>query len=272
MPTVTLDGVRTHWLEAGSGEPVVVLLHAFPFHAGMWEPQLAGLSGACCVIAPDLLGFGGSDAPDDPGAYSVDAWADGVAALLAHLGIDRVVLGGLSMGGYAAFAFLRRHRRRLAGLVLADTRPGPDSAEVAQRRSDQAAQVAAEGTASLVDTMLEGLLARHTLAHRPAVVEAARRLMGNPANGVIGALGAMRRRPDSTPDLATIDVPTLVVVGDDDRPSPPQVARAMADAIPSATLAVLADAGHLSNLEAPDQFNEEVTALLGRCRSRGGAH
>lgn len=272
MPTTTLDGTRMHWLEAGAGEPVVVLLHAFPLHAGMWEPQLEGLSDRCRVVAPDLLGFGGTDAPEDPGAYSVDRWADGVAALLDHLGLDGVVLGGLSMGGYVTFAFLRRHRHRLAGLVLADTRPGPDTPEVAERRTAQARQIAEEGTRRLIETLLEGLLGEHTRAHRPAVVESARRLMANPASGFVGALEAMKRRPDSTPDLPSIDVPTLVVVGNDDRASPPETAREMADAIPCASLAVIPHAGHLSNLEEPEAFNREVAVLVRRCQAPGSSH
>lgn len=266
MPSVTIDGDRLHWLEEGSGEPAVVLLHAFPLHAGMWTPQLTGLSDRFRVVAPDMLGFGGSDAPDAPDAYSVDRWADGVAGLLDHLGLDRVVLGGVSMGGYVAFAFHRRHRRRVAGLVLADTRPGPDTPEVAERRRAQARRVADEGTAGLIETLLDGLLGRHTRAHRPEVIDATRRLMvGNAASGVIGALEAMRRRPDSTPDLASIDVPTLVVVGADDTLSPPDVARDLCAAIPGATLALLADAGHLSSVEAPEAFDREVAALAGSC-------
>ncbi len=272
MPTAVVDGVRTHWLEAGRGEPAVVLLHAFPLHAGMWEPQLEGLSDRYRVVAPDLLGFGASDAPDDPNAYSVDRWADAVAGLLDHLGLDRVVLGGLSMGGYVAFAFWRRHRHRLAGLVLADTRPGFDTAEVADRRSAQARQVADEGTTTLIETLLGGLLGDHTRAHRPMVVDAARRLMDNPPAGFIGALEAMKRRADSTPDLASIDVPTLVVVGDDDAASPPEVARHMADAIPQATLAVIPGAGHLSSFEEPEAFTREVAALVARCQSPGRSH
>lgn len=262
----TVDGARIHYLDQGSGEPAVVLLHAFPLHAGMWAPQLEALSARVRVVAPDLAGFGGSDAPDDPDAYSVGGWADSVAGLVEHLGLDRVVLGGLSMGGYAAFAFLRRHRSRLAGLVLADTRPGPDSEEVAARRTAQQRQVAAEGTAAVIDTLVEGLLGEHTRRHRLELVTTARSLMDNPAAGYIGALEAMKRRPDSTADLAGIDVPTLVVVGEADTLSPPDVARAMQGAIPGADLAVLPDAGHLSNLESADAFNAAVIDLLGRCQ------
>ncbi|MGI8757833.1 MAG: alpha/beta fold hydrolase [Acidimicrobiales bacterium] len=267
MPTVDLDGTRLHYLDSGAGEPAVVLLHAFPLHAGMWKPQIEALQGRARVITPDLAGFGGSHAPDDPGAYSVDGWADSVAALADHLGLDRVVLGGLSMGGYAAFSFVRRHRDRLAGLVLADTRPGPDTAEVADRRSSQQRQVSAEGTAGLIETLLQGLLGDHTRQHHPDLVERVRGLMDNPPAGFVGALEAMKRRPDSTPVLAGIHVPTVVVVGDQDGPSPPAVAREMQTAIPGATLAVLPRAGHLSNLEAPDAFNQVMADLLARCQS-----
>lgn len=261
-----VDGARVHYLDQGAGEPALVLLHAFPLHAGMWAPQLEALSPRVRVVAPDLAGFGASDVPEDPNAYSVEAWADSVAGLADHLGLDRIVLAGLSLGGYVAFSFLRRHRARLAGLVLADTRPGPDSTEAAERRTSQQRQVAGEGTAALIDTLVQGLLSEHTRLHRPELVDTARHLMDNPPAGYVGALEAMKRRPDSTPELAGIDVPTLVAVGGEDALSPPDVARDMQAAIPGAELSVLASAAHLSNLEAVDAFNAAVMDLLGRCQ------
>jgi pimeloyl-ACP methyl ester carboxylesterase len=269
MPVATIDGARTHYLDQGEGEPALVLLHAFPLRAAMWTSQLDALSATTRVVAPDLLGFGATDAPDDPGAYSVDVWADQVAGLLDHLDLERVVLGGLSMGGYAAMAFVRRHRARLAGLVLADTRPGPDSPEVAQRRRDQIHQIKEQGTAELIETLLTGLLGEYTKRHRPDVVSTARSLMDSSSAGFIGALEAMISRPDSTSDLAAVEVPTLVVVGDLDTLSPPEVARTMQAAIPGSVLTVLPDAGHLSNLEAPDAFSAVVGHLVGRCREAG---
>ncbi len=262
MPVASVAGHAVHHLDEGDGEPALVLLHAFPLHAGMWAPQIMALAGLTRVVAPDLLGFGATDAPEDPAVYSVDAWADQVAGLLDHLGLGRVVLGGLSMGGYAAFAFVRRHRDRLAGLVLADTRPGPDTAEVAERRRRQARQVSERGTTELRESLLGGLLGEHTRAQRPDVVDAVRALSDNPPAGFVGALTAMRHRPDSTPDLAGIEVPTLVVVGDEDTLSPPEVAQAMHAAIPRSTLAVLPRAGHLSNLEAPNAFGAALDGLL----------
>lgn len=264
MPVVTLDGRRVHWLDQGDAEPALVLLHAFPLDARMWAPQIKALPPRTRVVAPDLLGFGATDVPDDPAGYSVDAWADQVAGLIDHLGLGPVVLGGLSMGGYVAFAFVRRHRAALAGLVLADTRPGPDAPEVAERRRAQARQVSERGTAELRETLLAGLLSEHTQQHRPDVVEAARALTDQPPAGFVGALRALRSRPDSTPDLAGIEVPTLVVVGDQDALSPPDVAQTMATAIPDSTLAVLPHAGHLASLEAPGAFNDAIGQHLER--------
>lgn len=272
MPYAEVDGARLHYLDTGPGPPgpdhgappALVLLHAFPLHSGMWARQIEALSGARRVIAPDLLGFGGSDAPDSLFRYSMLGYADQVAGLLDRLDLDRVVLAGLSMGGYVSFAFHRQYADRLAGLILADTRAGADTSEVFERRTDQQDQVARLGTTALIEVLLAGLVSDHTRAHRLELVEQIRRLMANPAAGYIGALEAMKHRPDATGELAAITVPTLVIAGEDDAQSPPDVARAMQAAIPGAELVVLPRAAHLSNMEAPEEFNAAVSDFLDR--------
>ena len=264
VPFAEVDGVRLHYADAGSGEPALVLLHAFPLHAGMWAPQIEHLSSQRRVIAPDMLGFGGSDAPDSLFRYTMLGYADLVAGLLDHLGLGRVAVGGLSMGGYVAFAFLREYRERVAALILADTRAAADTTEVFERRTDQQDQVARVGTTALIETLLGGLLSDHTKANRLDLVEQVRRLMANPPAGFIGALEAMKHRPDATEELAAVSVPTLVVVGEDDVLSPPEVARDMHRRIPGSELVVLPHAGHLSNLEATDEFNAAVADFLAR--------
>lgn len=264
MPSAEVDGVRLQYADVGVGEPALVLLHAFPLHAGMWKPQLEHLSAQHRVIAPDFLGFGGSDAPDSMYRYTVQGYADLLAGLLDLLGLNRVAVGGLSMGGYVAFAFLREHAERVTALVLADTRAAADTNEVFERRTDQQDQVARIGTTALIEVLLGGLLSEHTRATRLELVEQVRRLMANPAAGFIGALEAMKHRPDSTDDLGRISVPTLVVVGEDDALSPPEVARDMHERIEGSELAVLAGAGHLSNLEAAGEFNATVGDFLSR--------
>jgi pimeloyl-ACP methyl ester carboxylesterase len=271
VPFAEVDGVRVHYLDAGpngpgldagTGEPALVLLHAFPLHGGMWTPQVEHLSSTRRVVVPDLLGFGGSDAPDTMFRYTMLGYADLVAGLLDRLGLDKVVLGGLSMGGYVALAFLRQYGERVAALILADTRASADTHEVFERRTDQQDQVARIGTTALIETLLAGLLSDHTRDHRLELVEQVRRLMDNPPAGFIGALEAMKHRPDSTDELRAVTVPTLVVVGEDDSLSPPDVARDMQERIRGSELAVLPRAGHLSNLEAADEFNAAVAGFL----------
>jgi pimeloyl-ACP methyl ester carboxylesterase len=264
MPTVIVEGTTINYVDvhAGAGGPTVLLLHAFPLHSGMWQPQLDALSGRHRVIAPDLKGFGASDAPDRESAYSMANYADEVAALLAALGIDEVVVVGLSMGGYVAFSLLDRHRPLVSGLVLADTRAGRDSEEILAKRTEQQQQVREQGTMAVIDTLLDTLLSEHTQELRPEVVVEARRLMDNPPAGFVGALEAMKSRPDATARLGAIDVPTLVLVGDHDKPSPPEVARAMHEQIQSSRFMVLPNAGHLTNLEVPDVFNQALSDFL----------
>jgi 3-oxoadipate enol-lactonase len=264
VPFAEVDGVRLHYLDAGSGAPALVLLHAFPLHSGMWAPQIQHLSPQRRVIAPDFLGFGGSDAPDSMYRYTMFGYADLLAGLLDRLDLDRVALCGISMGGYVALAFLRQYPERVSALVLADTRAGADATQVFERRTDQQDQVARIGTAALIEVLLAGLLSDTTRASRLELVEQVRRLMANPAAGYIGALEAMKHRPDATDELAGISVPTLVIVGEDDSLSPPEVARDMHDRIPGSELAVLPDAGHLSNLEAAEEFNAAVADFLAR--------
>ena len=268
MPTVTVDGTRLSYLEAGSGDPAVVLLHAFPFHSGMWEDQVQALAGRHRVVAPDLKGFGSSEAPADVAEYSMETYADEVAALIRSLALGPSVLVGLSMGGYVAFSLYHRHRHLVRALVLADTRAGTDSPEVLERRANHQRLVVDEGTVPVIDAHIETLLTEQTREHRREVVQRARKLMDNPPAGFVGALEAMKTRPDASSQLSAVDVPTLVLVGSEDQPSPPEVAEAMHREIPDSRLVVLEGAGHLSNLEVPDEFNRALLEFLDELAGR----
>jgi pimeloyl-ACP methyl ester carboxylesterase len=265
VPFVDVEGVDLHYVDVGVGDPPVLLLHAFPLHSDMWAPQVACLAANHRVVVPDLKGFGRSSAPDDAGSYSMGDYVRQVVALARVLRLEGVVLGGLSMGGYVAFSLVARNLDLLAGLVLADTRAGKDTPEVYQRRTDQQDQVRREGTDALVETLLGGLLAPDTLENRPQLVEQVRRIMSsNPPAGFIGGLEAMKGRPDSLPTLGAVKVPTLVLVGEHDGPSPPDVVRVWQQRIPESELVVIPGAGHLSNLEDPDTFNTALTDFLDR--------
>jgi 3-oxoadipate enol-lactonase len=262
MPTVEVNGTKLNYIDTGGDGAAVVLLHAFPFGASMWEPQIDALGDRFRLIAPDLKGFGGSDAPGDRSSYSVDNYADEVKGLLDELGLDKVTLGGLSMGGYIALAFLRKYPDVVDALVLADTRAEADPPEGVEKRSGQQKQVEAEGISGMVNALPNALLGQATRDKKPDVIENIKRLMDQPAEGYIGALEAMKTRPDSTSGLTKIGVPTLIIVGEEDGLTPPDFSRTMHEHIGGSRLVVIPEAGHLSNLEAPEAFNGALAEFL----------
>jgi pimeloyl-ACP methyl ester carboxylesterase len=239
----------------------LLLLHAFPLNARMWEGQLALADTGWRVIAPQLRGFdaGGGDPP----AVSLDDYAGDVIDLLDALHLKQVVVGGLSMGGYVAFALLRFAARYVQGLVLADTRSQADTPEGLAGRARLLQVVQDKGPSAVADEMIPKLLGETTKRTRPAVVEQARSLaLASSAAAIAGAIRALMTRPDSTPLLSSIHVPTLIVVGDEDALTPPLASEEMQRAIAGSELVRIPQAGHLSNLEQPDLFNAALAAFL----------
>jgi 3-oxoadipate enol-lactonase len=238
------------------------MVHGYPFDHMLWQSQMGALSDIAQVIAPDLRGFGQSDAPG--GIYTMEAYADDLAAQLDTLKIERAVVCGLSMGGYIALAVWKKYASRVCGLILADTRAGADAPAARQTRLDTVEQVKQHGSKPAADAMLPRLLTEATRQSRPDLVEFAHAMMlrQSPA-GVIGAQLGMAERPDSTPALPTINVPTLAVFGDQDVITPAETeGRNLAAAIPGAQLVVIPNAGHLANLEQPEAFNVAVREYL----------
>ena len=249
--------------ECGAGLPVV-LLHGFPHDRTLWAPQLGAFVDACRCIAPDLRGFGESRV-EPP--FTMDRYADDVVALLDKLGIDRAVIGGLSMGGYVAFAIWRRHRDRVRALVLADTRAGADSDDARAARRAQIDLVRSRGAAVLAAQLVTGQLGARTRERHPDIVEVVRDMIARAAvEGIAGALDAMLNRPDSTPTLATIDVPTLILVGEEDGLTPLAESQKLNAGIAGSRLETIAGAGHLSNIERPAAFNHVLSEFVGRLR------
>lgn len=247
--------------ESGAGSPLV-LLHGFPLDHSMWRAQLDGLSNRCRVIAPDLRGFGASPPTGDK--VTMAQFADDVASLLDGLAIrEPVTMCGLSMGGYIALEFWRRHRARLNALILCDTRAAADAPEVAQNRLVAADRVLQEGQAFLTGSMTPRLLAKNTLEHRPDVVQTLRSMMTAASRaGIAAAARGMAERADFTSDLGQIDCPVLAIVGQEDAVSPPAEMRGMADAIPDASFVDIASAGHMSPMENPTEVNTSILAFL----------
>jgi pimeloyl-ACP methyl ester carboxylesterase len=228
----------------------------------MWRPQLEAVPDGCRFIAPDLPGFGGEE-PPNLSSPSMDAYADDVVALLDALEIDRAVIGGLSMGGYATFALFRRAPERFSGMLLADTRSTPDTPEGKAARRAISELVRSHGAEAVANQMVDKLLGPTTRRRRSRVVDDVRRLItANTVRGIDDGVQALIGRPDSTPDLERISVPTLIIVGEEDAITPVADSEAMHAAIDRSHLVVLPEAGHLSNLEVPEDFSEVLQNFL----------
>jgi 3-oxoadipate enol-lactonase len=256
-----LDRIRLGYDEAGRGNgPPVLFLHGFPHNRALWSAQLAGLSAQSHCIALDLRGFGESSVAPP---YSMDQYADDVAAFMDKLEINQAVVCGLSMGGYVALAMWRRHQQRIKALVLADTRATPDSEEAREKRRSMAQLARDRGSGAVAQAVLPTMVGERTRENSPHVVNAVYRILTS-ANvaGIVGALEAMRERPDSTPILSTIDVLTLIVVGEDDVLTPLADSEAMHRVIYGSRLQVIGRAGHVSNVERPAAFNHVLGEFL----------
>jgi pimeloyl-ACP methyl ester carboxylesterase len=256
----TVNGITLSYTDEGQG-PALVLIHGFPLSRGAWQKQVDAFSSTHRVIAPDLRGLGQSEA--QPGTNTMDRFADDVHALLRQLDTGPVVLAGHSMGGYVALAFARRHAATLRGLVLVGTKAGADTPEGAAGRRTTAEKVKLEGIDGVVNAMAPKMLAA---SNQDAAMAAQVRDLMEPSKpeGVIAALLGMAERPDSTPSLGQIRVPTLVVTGADDTVIPPAESEALAKNIPGAQLRVIPNAGHLVAFERADEFNAALREWLHR--------
>lgn len=260
MQYVEVHGTTFGFQSKGEGD-LAVFVHGFPLDHRMWLAQLDALADVRRCVAPDLRGSGRSD-PLGPLVLSMEQIADDVAGIIETLGYESADIVALSMGGYAALALWERHRDRVRSLVLMDTRPGADSEAGRAGRRETAERVADDGVDALVSGLQSALLSPGaTLAARTrlrAMIEA------TPAESVVAALEGMARRADRTDVLASIDVPVLVMVGEDDGLTPPDVAEHMVGLIPRSQLVVLPGAGHLPPIETPEAVSEALRTFWER--------
>jgi 3-oxoadipate enol-lactonase len=234
----------------------LLLIHAFPLDARMWEPQLGSLGSRLPLVVPHLPGFGATEGPE---VMTMAVAAEACTRALDEAGVDTAVVCGLSMGGYVAFELWRVARPRVTALVLANTKAEPDAPDGAAARRALADRLRSEGHGFLVDQP-------PPLLREDAPAELQERVRGwigeQTPDAIAAAALGMAERPDSVPDLPTIDVPTIVITGSLDRLIPPDVTAGIADGVETAELLRIEGVGHLSNLEAPEAFSEALGELL----------
>jgi len=258
MKHIEVDGVRIAFHDHGAGRPVL-LLHGFPLSSESFRPQLEALGGKLRLIVPDHRGFGESGPPGTE-ATEMSRIARDALAVLDALGLRRAVVGGVSMGGYAAMAMLREDAGRVAGLVLIDTQAAADDEAGKARRADTAKAVEARGAQALVDSMLGKLVSDRC---PPAARDAVEKLIrAQSPRGCAAAVRGMALRPASHDVLSRFAGPSLVVVGEQDVITPPARARELAKLLQGSKLVEIPGAGHLSNQEAPAAFNAAAESFL----------
>ncbi|MGI9168395.1 MAG: alpha/beta fold hydrolase [Pyrinomonadaceae bacterium] len=253
-------GIEIAYDDLGSG-PSVVLLHGYPFNRSMWRDQLGELQQHHRVIIPDLRGHGESAVTESPA--TMQRMAGDVASLLETLNISRATIGGLSMGGYVALAFYRLFPLRVRSLVLADTRAQADTEEAKQNREKEAQKALQEGMEGIADALLPKLLAAETVSKRPEIVKRVRKMIVETApEGAAATLRGMAERQDQTSFLSRIIAPTLILVGSEDALTPVADAEIMHREIGGSRMQVVEGAGHVSNIENPQEFNQALVKFL----------
>lgn len=263
MKTIKAAGTEFAVHDQGTGSPIL-FVHGFPLDHSMWEAQLDSLARSHRVIAPDLRGFGASKIAE--GTVTMEEYSDDLAAILNELHVTApIAFCGLSMGGYIGWQFFQRHRVRLGSLILIDTVAKADSEEAAAQRHKTAETVLAQGSEVMAKVMPDKLFAESTREHKPAIVENVKTVIRKTApSSIAAALRGMAKRPDSTPVLKQIDVPTLVICGAEDQITPPKEMRKMAAAIDEAEYAEVANAGHMTPMEQPEAVTTAIRQFLNR--------
>ena len=256
MPTLCSDDAEIFYEIQGQG-PAVVLLHPFPAHHEFWLPVIPALESRYQLILPDLRGHGNSEVGQGPALMAKHA-AD-VARVMDAAGVGTAAFIVCSIGGYIVFEFLRRFRPRVAALALCNTRPQPDTAEARANRLKAADTVLEQGTEQFLQGMIPKLLGSTTVSTRPDLVEGALRMMRKMSPEDISLVQrGMAARSDSVRDLEHINLPTLIIIGEEDTFSTPADGELMRQNIPGSRLKIIPKSGHYAPWERP----EAVAPLL----------
>jgi 3-oxoadipate enol-lactonase len=267
MGAASINGITIGYDDAGVGENVLVLVHGHPFDRSMWRPQVLEISSkGWRVIAPDLRGYGESSVI--PGKTTLDIFATDIATLLDRLNIQEIVIGGLSMGGQIVMEFCRLYPEQVRGVLLAATFPRGETEEGKRTRAKMADRLLREGMETYAEEVLPKMVAPRNIAALPAVAEHVRSMMraAHPA-GAAAALRGRAERPDYESALASLDVPALVVVGNEDAFTTRTDAEQMHLLLRRSELVWMEGVGHMPNLEREVEFNAALGRFLDRVAS-----
>jgi len=256
-----VNGLQSYYVDDGPrSRPTVVLVHGFPLSSEMWQSQIKALKKDYRVIAYDLRGQGRSGAGD--GQFTLESLVDDLIALLDKLKIEKAILCGLSMGGYVSLRAVERESRRVSGLILCDTKSEADTDEAKLARAATIKSIKKLGVKLFAENFLRGALSPPSMSDQHLVNTATKLICRNKPLGLCGTLLALAGRTDTSKFLPMISVPTLILVGDSDKITPPDLSRRMHSAIQGSELRLIPESGHLSSMENPTEFNSYVLSFL----------
>ena len=261
---IQVNGINISYFEAGldTGLPVI-FIHGFPFNKSMWKTQLATLSVSHRCIAYDVRGHGNSDAGD--GEFSVTQFADDLISFMDLLRIKKSIVVGLSMGGYIVLNAIRKHPNRIAGLILCDTQCAADTEEGRDKRKKTIAFIQKNGLEVYAEESLKNLFAPASFqSKKEEVLFIQNAILKTRPESICFTLQALADRKETCSMLEQIKVPVLILVGQEDKITSPEVAEKMHSLISNSELQIIENAGHLSNLENPERFNEHVKLFLSK--------
>jgi pimeloyl-ACP methyl ester carboxylesterase len=261
MKTKTvINGISLAYEDCGAGAPLL-LIHGFPLSRRIWAPQITALSNKFRIIAPDLRGFGESDAPEGP--YSMELFSNDLISLLDHLGIAQTAACGMSMGGYVLLNLLERYPERITAACFMVTKGGGDDEAGKERRTLLAREALAKGAQAVAEPFSQILFVPGGAEKRPALFDEILQIMlGTSPQGLAGGLLAMRERKDYTDYLGGFRIPSLVIGAGLDKAIPPEESRKLAAALPDAKLVIVPDAGHMAGMEQPEAVNSALLSFL----------
>jgi 3-oxoadipate enol-lactonase len=259
---ITANNITVTYNDEGpENAPVIIFIHGFPFSKEMWNKQIDELKGKFRVIAYDVRGHGNSWSGTDD--FSIELFVKDLLSLMDTLEIEKTALCGLSMGGYIALNAIENHPHRFDSLILCDTSCSADSPEAKEKRMKAIEGIWENGIEKFADDSIKNFFAPESFIKKKDVIAGVREIMiGTTEKSVIRTLLALSNRKETCTTLWKIKVPVLILVGEEDKITPPEAAQFMHEEINGSVMSVIENAGHLSNLENPDQFNQQLKRFL----------
>jgi pimeloyl-ACP methyl ester carboxylesterase len=259
--TITINNAHISYDDVGKGEIPIIFLHGFPFDRSMWKGQVNYLKLAYRLISVDLRGFGQSSLGKED--INIDLFSDDLIKLMDALKIEKAILCGLSMGGYIALNVINRFPGRFVGLILCDTNCIADNKKMREHRYKTIYQIEAHGKADFAEEFIENAFRRDSFVLKKEIVKKIEAtILANTAKVITEGLKALTNRTETCSTLSSISVPTLIICGRNDKLTPVEQSEFLNRHIPRSKLRIIERAGHLSNLEQSDVFNEHLLHFL----------